>query len=165
MWLAERDGRERGEERENEVLMSYGGLIRGLCHSRETQTCLPEDNVKWEDFEEEVTGERQHLLVIGVLLLTVAIGRVIKVQPCAWNENQSKNVRAKTRATGLVDISRKLQKDQDKEEQRQGKLDGAKGRKEQRAMDRGGQRDERQRKRTANGQKERGGEGEGGRDR
>lgn len=54
-------------------------LIGGL--SRAQPSYLSEDDVKGENLEEEVRGDRQDLLLFFVLLHDVAVGRVVKVQP------------------------------------------------------------------------------------
>lgn len=42
---------------------------------------LSENDVEGEDFEEEVAGDGQNLLLLLVLLHNVTVGGVVKVQP------------------------------------------------------------------------------------
>lgn len=42
---------------------------------------LSEDNIEREDLEEEVAGNGEDFLLLLVLLLDVAVGRVVEVQP------------------------------------------------------------------------------------
>lgn len=72
---------QRGNADVNEYPDDIRVVFMGGGEEERLMAYLSENDVEGEDFEEEVTGDGQNLLLLLVLLHDVTVGGVVKVQP------------------------------------------------------------------------------------